>query len=90
VIAFIRRPESGDDFILVCCNFTPVARANYRLGVPDAAFYEEILNTDSVAYGGSNTGNGGAISSDPVPSHGRSYSISVTLPPLGLIVLRKR
>jgi 1,4-alpha-glucan branching enzyme len=75
--------------VVVCCNFTPVPRKGYRLGVPDAGLYEEILNTDSEVYGGSNTGNGGVVSGDPVPVHGRPRSIEITLPPLAVVVFRK-
>ena len=88
VISFIRRAEDPRDFLLFVCNFTPVARHNYRIGVPEAGFYDEILNTDSELFGGGNVGNGGLVSSDPVPDHGRDHSLSVTLPPLGVVVFR--
>ncbi len=90
VIAFIRRGEDPKDFVLVCCNFTPVPRQGYEFGVPEEGFYEEILNTDSEAFGGSNIGNGGLLSSRPIPKHDRSHSISVTLPPLAVVIFRKR
>jgi 1,4-alpha-glucan branching enzyme len=90
VIAFLRRTEDGNDSLLVCCNFTPVARTDYRFGVPEEGFYEEILNTDSEYFGGGNVGNGGVLSTDPEPSHGRPYSLAVTLPPLGVVVFRRR
>jgi 1,4-alpha-glucan branching enzyme len=90
IIAFIRRPENGEEFLLFCCNFTPVPRTDYRFGVPEAGFYEEIFNTDAEAFGGSNFGNGGIVSSDPEPQHGKPHSISVKLPPLGVIAFRKR
>jgi 1,4-alpha-glucan branching enzyme len=67
-----------------------VPRQNYAFGVPEEGFYEEILNTDSEIFGGSNMGNGGLVSSRPVPKHDRAQSISVTLPPLSVIVFRKR
>ncbi|HYO83656.1 MAG TPA: 1,4-alpha-glucan branching protein GlgB [Bryobacteraceae bacterium] len=89
IIAFLRRSRSGS-FILVCCNFTPVPRLAYRFGVPEEAFYEEVLNTDSELFGGSNIGNGGLVRSDPVPQHGRSQSISITLPPLAVVAFRSR
>jgi 1,4-alpha-glucan branching enzyme len=88
-IAFLRRAEDGR-FVLVCCNFTPVPRPKYRFGVPDEGFYEEILNTDSELFGGSNMGNGGAVYTDPTPAHGRPYSLVLTLPPLAVIALRLR
>ena len=59
IIAFLRRAEDPKDFILFCCNFTPVPRQRYEFGVPEEGFYEEILNTDSELFGGSNMGNGG-------------------------------
>jgi len=90
VIAFLRRAEDPRDFILFCCNFTPVPRAGYEFGVPEEGFYEEILNTDSELFGGSNLGNGGLVSSRPIPKHGRQSSISVTLPPLAVVAFRKR
>jgi 1,4-alpha-glucan branching enzyme len=90
VIAFLRRGENPSNYILFCCNFTPVPRENYRVGVPDEGFYEEILNTDSELFGGSNMGNGGIVSSDPKPEHGRSFSISVILPPLSIVAFRRR
>ena len=90
VIAFLRRAEDPDDFILFCCNFTPVPRQGYEFGVPEEGFYEEILNTDSELFGGTNAGNGGMVSSSPNPRHGRQHSIAVTLPPLSVVAFRKR
>jgi 1,4-alpha-glucan branching enzyme len=90
VIAFLRRAENPKDFLLFCCNFTPVPRTGYEFGVPEEGFYEEILNTDSELFGGSNMGNGGLVSSRAVPKHGRPFSIAVTLPPLAVIAFRKR
>jgi 1,4-alpha-glucan branching enzyme len=90
VIAFLRRAEDPKDFILFCCNFTPVLRTGYEFGVPEEGFYEEILNTDSELFGGSNQGNGGLVSTRPVPNHGHAASIAVTLPPLAVVAFRKR
>jgi 1,4-alpha-glucan branching enzyme len=90
IIAFIRRAEDPKNFLLFCCNFTPVPRTGYQFGVPEEGFYEEILNTDSELFGGSNMGNGGMVSSKPIPMHGRTHSIAVTLPPLSVIAFRKR
>ena len=90
VIAFLRRAADPSDFLVVCCNFTPVTRAGYEFGVPEEGFYEEVLNTDSELFGGSNLGNGGLVSSRPIPKHNRQHSIAVTLPPLAVIVFRKR
>ncbi|MGD0499744.1 MAG: 1,4-alpha-glucan branching protein GlgB [Bryobacteraceae bacterium] len=90
VIAFIRRAEDPSDFLIFCCNFTPVPRYGYEFGAPEEGFYEEILNTDSEIFGGSNIGNGGLVSSRPVPRHNREHSIAITLPPLAVVVFRKR
>jgi 1,4-alpha-glucan branching enzyme len=90
VIAFLRRAEDPKDFILICCNFTPVPRQGYEFGVPEEGFYEEIVNTDSELFGGSNIGNGGLVSSRQIPKHDRPYSIVVTLPPLAVVAFKRR
>jgi 1,4-alpha-glucan branching enzyme len=89
IIAFLRRGHDPNDFILVCCNFTPVPRQGYEFGVPEEGFYQEILNTDSELFGGSNMGNGGCVSSQAVPKHNRPHSIAVTLPPLSVVAFKK-
>jgi 1,4-alpha-glucan branching enzyme len=88
VLAFLRRGAGGRDCLLVVCNFTPVVRHGYRLGVPQAGGYEEVFNSDSAWYGGSNAGNGGMIQSSPKPHHGREHSLTLTLPPLAAVVLK--
>lgn len=88
VISYMRRAVDPDDFIVAVCNFTPVVRHGYRIGVPKAGAYEEILNSDSHYYGGSNVGNVGHIEADAVPMHGLPYSLALTLPPLATLVLR--
>jgi 1,4-alpha-glucan branching enzyme len=88
VLSFIRRGRTADDFVIVVCNFTPVVRSRYRIGVPEAAAYEEIFNSDSTIYGGSNAGNLGRVEADHVRSHGRPRSISLMLPPLAVLILR--
>ena len=90
VLAFVRRGETPDDFLVVCCNFTPVPREGYRLGVPCGGTYDEIFNGDSAWYGGTNLGNAGALEAEPVPHHGRDHSVSLTLPPLAAVVLKPR
>jgi 1,4-alpha-glucan branching enzyme len=90
VLAFIRRATDPADFTIVCCNFTPVPREGYRLGVPHGGLYDEVFNGDSVWYGGSNLGNGGAIATETLPHHGREVSLSLTLPPLATVVLKPR
>ena len=72
------------------CNFTPVVRGGYRLGVPELCWYEEILNSDSMFYGGSNVGNGPGVMAEPIPWNGRPYSIGVTLPPLAMSMMKPR
>ena len=88
VISFIRFAQNRDDFIVFCCNFTPVPRHFYRIGVPKSGIYSEILNTDAAMFGGSNVGNGGAVTSENVACHGRPFSISPTLPPLGVVAFK--
>ncbi len=90
VISFLRKAEDPSDFLLFCCNFTPVPRFGYEIGAPQEGFYEEILNTDSEAFGGSNLGNGGMVSSRPIPRHGKPHSIAVTLPPLSVVAFKRR
>jgi 1,4-alpha-glucan branching enzyme len=90
IIAFLRRAKDPEDFLLFCCNFTPVPRTDYRFGVPAEGFYEEVLNTDSEVFGGSNMGNCGGVASLPEPCHGRDHSISITLPPLAVVAFRRR
>jgi 1,4-alpha-glucan branching enzyme len=90
VISFIRRAEDPQDFLMFCCNFTPVVRKQYEFGVPEEGFYEEIFNTDSELFGGSNMGNGGLVSSRPIARHNHPHSISITLPPLAVVAFRKR
>ena len=90
IISFLRYAEDRADYVLFACNFTPVLRTAYEIGVPEEGFYQEILNTDSELFGGSNAGNGGLVSSRPKAMHDRPHSISVTLPPLAVVAFRKR
>ena len=88
VLIFIRRGINPEDFLIVCCNFTPVPRSGYRVGVPHAGAYDEIFNSDSSWYGGSNAGNAGTLYSLREPHHGREHCVSLALPPLATIVLK--
>ena len=88
VISFIRKGKHTNEMILVVCNFNPIPRYNYRVGVPRGGFWKEVLNSDSELYGGSNMGNSGGVEAAWVPSHGRSHSISFTLPPLGVLFFK--
>jgi len=87
-LSFVRRARRGDDFVIVVCNFTPVVRENYRVGVPRAGFYREILNSDSTFYGGSDVGNAGGVRAEPFPWNDRPYSIKLKLPPLAVVYLK--
>jgi len=86
ILSFERRARDGTPLV-VALNFTPVVRTNYRLGLPRHGFWREILNTDSRFYGGSDCGNGGGVSAEPVAWMGRPYSSTLTLPPLAGILL---
>jgi 1,4-alpha-glucan branching enzyme len=86
--SYIRRAKDPDDFLVVACNFTPVPRLQHRLGVPAPGWYEEVFNSDSMYYGGSNLGNGPGVMADDIASHGRPASISVALPPLAAVVFK--
>jgi len=88
VIAFLRRARNADDAIVVVCNFTPVVRDNYRVGVPTAGYYREIFNSDAEVYGGSNVGNQGGVWGIPEPHAGRPFHLSLRLPPLGVLFLK--
>ncbi len=89
VLAFLRLGDAATPPILAVCNMTPVARHGYRIGVPVAGLWREVLNTDSEIYGGGNRGNGGMVAADDaVASHGQLASLSLTLPPLSTIYLR--
>jgi 1,4-alpha-glucan branching enzyme len=85
VLTFIRWPESGRP-VVVACNFTPVVRQGYRVGVPVAGAWREILNSDAPMYGGSGVGNMGRVEAQESPWHGRSQSVCLTLPPLGIVM----
>jgi 1,4-alpha-glucan branching enzyme len=86
VIAFLRR-DRADAPLLVVCNFTPIVRHNYRVGVKRPGFWREIFNSDAGVYGGSGVGNGGRVEVTPVAAHGRALSLNLTLPPLAALFL---
>ncbi len=89
VVTFLRRGAREDDHVLVAINATPVPRQQYRIGVPTAGHYREIFNSDATHYGGSGHGNLGGVDAVPYPWNDRRASIVVTLPPLGVIALRR-
>ncbi|NGZ09632.1 MAG: 1,4-alpha-glucan branching protein GlgB [Nitrospira sp. LK70] len=90
VISLIRKGHTTQDIILVVCNFTPVPRLNYRVGVPRGGYWQEILNSDSSWYGGSDWGNGGGVEAVPVPLHARSHSLTVTVPALAAVFFKSQ
>jgi 1,4-alpha-glucan branching enzyme len=87
VLAFARRAADGRRWLVCVCNLSPVPRHAYRLGLPAAGQWSEVLNTDSQHYGGSDVGNLGGVRTEPVASHGQSCSATLELPPLGTIWL---
>jgi 1,4-alpha-glucan branching enzyme len=87
-LVYMRKAKNPEDFHIVCCNFTPVPRCNYRIGVPHGGWYYEAFNTDSMYYGGSNMGNYPGIMAEQSESHGKPFSVQVTLPPLATVVLK--
>jgi 1,4-alpha-glucan branching enzyme len=88
IVSFIRRAKDPADFMVCAFNFTPVPRQGYRIGVPRAGLYEEILNSDAETYGGSNLGNQGSVRALDRPWHNQPASVSLNLPPLGAVYLK--
>jgi 1,4-alpha-glucan branching enzyme len=88
ILAWLRKGRDGAAPILIICNFTPTPRPGYRLGLPAAGRWRELLNTDADLYGGSGMGNLGMITTEDVASHGRPYSARITLPPLATVWFR--
>lgn len=88
VISYLRRGSKPDELVMVVCNFTPVPRENYRIGVPKAGYWQEILNSDATLYGGSGVGNAGGLATTNWASHGHPQSLGMTLPPLGMLAFR--
>jgi 1,4-alpha-glucan branching enzyme len=85
--AFLRHGGPDSQPVLVVCNFTPVPRHGYRIGVPHPGHWAERLNSDAAEYGGSGQGNGGVVMAEPVPMHGHAHSVALTLPPLATLML---
>jgi 1,4-alpha-glucan branching enzyme len=84
-VSFIRKPKGEGTIILVVCNFTPVLRERYRIGVPRGGTWKEVLNSDAVAYGGGGQGNFGGIEAEAAEAHGRAHALTITLPPLSTL-----
>jgi 1,4-alpha-glucan branching enzyme len=88
VISFLRKGRSPEDMMAIVCNYTPVPRFGYRVGVPFPGYWKELLNSDATAYGGSGLGNFGGVASEAVPWHGRPHSLNLTLPPLAVVFFK--
>jgi len=89
VISFLRKSADGQSQIAAVCNFTPMTWHNYHIGVPQEGLWRELLNSDAAIYGGSGQGNEGGRQALAKPFHGRPYSISLTIPPLGIVFFKK-
>jgi len=86
VYAFARFSKDREQQLVIVLNMTPVVRGPYRVGVPAAGYYRELLNSDAWMYGGSGVGNAGGLESTPEPMHGQEHCIEITLPPLGMLI----
>jgi 1,4-alpha-glucan branching enzyme len=86
IVSYLRRGRDPAELAVIVCNFTPVAREGYRIGVPRPGRYRERINTDAAEYAGSGVGNAGEVHSEPHPMHGHPHSISLNLPPLGSLI----
>jgi 1,4-alpha-glucan branching enzyme len=88
IISYMRKGKERRDMLLVVCHFSPVLRTNYRIGAPARGYWQEILNTDAPMFGGAGDGNFGGMPTVPIPLHGRPYSLTITVPPLSVLVFR--
>jgi 1,4-alpha-glucan branching enzyme len=88
IVSFLRRAKNPEEFVVFICNFTPMVEEQYRIGVPEAGYYVELLNSDAAIYGGRNFGNGGGVQSETTPWQGRPFSVNLTIPPLAVLVLK--
>jgi 1,4-alpha-glucan branching enzyme len=88
ILSFIRRARNPEDYVVVVCNFTPVLRLDFRIGVPGPGFYREILNSDSVYYEGGDAGNAGGVRAEPIPWNDRLWSIKLRVPPLAAVYFK--
>jgi len=89
VVSIVRYARDRHDYLVLIFNFTPVPRAGYRIGVPEAGYYVELLNSDASLYGGTDVGNGGGAWSEPVAAHGFDQSLRLMVPPLGCLYLKR-
>ncbi|HTP03939.1 MAG TPA: 1,4-alpha-glucan branching protein GlgB [Nitrospirota bacterium] len=90
IISFLRRGRKTEELFLAIFNFTPVPRFNYRVGVPEGGWWIEVLNSDAAEYGGDGYGNAGGAEAEPIPCHRRDHSLALILPPLSLLVFKRR
>jgi len=88
IIIFLRKGRDPEEFIIVVCNFTPVLRENYRIGVPKTGSYTEVFNSDDMRFGGFGYKNESRIKTDTIPYHGFLQSVTIKIPPLGAIFLK--
>jgi 1,4-alpha-glucan branching enzyme len=89
VLSWIRRGSDPGEEAIIVCNFTPTPRYNYRLGAPHGGHWSELLNSDAPLYGGSGQGNLGGVQAAPISYHGRPYMLTITVPPLGIVVFKR-
>ncbi|WP_409202428.1 1,4-alpha-glucan branching protein GlgB [Sulfitobacter sp. S190] len=89
VMGYLRKGGTDDRDVLIVCNFTPVERSNFRVGIPDNGHWREVLNTDAAVYGGGNRGNLGGCDAQDIAADGQPYSVALTLPPLAVVVLQR-
>ena len=87
-VSLLRKSQSPQDTVLVVCNFTPVPRVGYRVGVPHGGYWREMLNSDAREYAGSGMGNLGGVHAEEIPTHGRPFSLKLTLPPLAALFFK--
>jgi 1,4-alpha-glucan branching enzyme len=87
-ISLLRKSESAADTVLIVCNFTPVPRLGYRVGVPHGGYWRELLNSDAREYAGSGMGNLGGAQAEEIAEHGRPFSLRLTLPPLAALFFK--
>jgi 1,4-alpha-glucan branching enzyme len=90
VVSIVRYARDRHDFVVMVFNFTPVPRNDYRIGVPEAGWYAERLNSDAAVYGGGNVGNGGGAATEPIAAHGFDHSLRLIIPPLGCLLLKRQ
>ena len=90
VVSIVRYAKARTDFVVMVFNFTPVPRMEYRIGVPEAGWYVELLISDADVFGGGNVGNGGGVGSEPIAAHGFDHSLRLVVPPLGCLLLKRR